>query len=391
MLALKVLIPALHTAVAIAWLSLPLYPQPENSYVLAKAVQGAIASGQIELARQALQQLLNRPHIDLELLLETGAKLAERELFEPARSVFLRSVQDYPESFEARYNLALADLALRNFQEGKKALDDVAPRSLEQQLEREYLRGKIYEALEQPEAAERSYTTALHGAPRQENYALDLGLFYLRRHQYAKAIETLAAGVKYHPDSAYMELGLALARVLGDDPPRAVASCRKIVAKDPSFGPARLLLVAALYMNGEYQNCLKETEAAVRQPDAPPYIHYVQATSLLKLNTKDYTTMLHDLDAAINGIPGCVFCYFTRSKVHEEMGDNAAAIADLETLVTRVDPEFAQGWYRLANLYQHSNRRDEAAQALAKFRALRSAQTDRETEYLRQTFLDALK
>src|SRR5215469_4503782 len=141
MLALKALIPALHTVVAITWLSLPLYPQPENSRTLAKAVQGAIASGQIELARQALQQLLDRPHIDLELLLETGAKLAERELFEPARSVFLRSVHDYPESFEARYNLALADLALRNFQEGKKALDDVAPRSLEQQLEREYLRG----------------------------------------------------------------------------------------------------------------------------------------------------------------------------------------------------------------------------------------------------------
>jgi tetratricopeptide (TPR) repeat protein len=101
--------------------------------------------------------------------------------------------------------------------------------------------------------------------------------------------------------------------------------------------------------------------------------------------------MLRDLDVANSGIPGCVFCYFTKSKVHEEMADYAAAIMDLETLLTRVDPEFAQGWYRLANLYQNTDRHDDAAKALARFRAIRTLQTDRETEYLRKTFLNALK
>jgi predicted Zn-dependent protease len=129
----------------------------------------------------------------------------------------------------------------------------------------------------------------------------------------------------------------------------------------------------------------------VSQPGTPPYLQYLHAASLLKSGSKDYTTMLRDLDAANSGISSCVFCYFTESKVYEQMGDDADAIRNLETLVTRVDPEFAQGWYRLASLYQHVNRRDEAAKALARFRALRSAQTDRETEYLRQTFLDALK
>jgi predicted Zn-dependent protease len=382
---------ALHRAALTACLSLPLYSQTEYPRALAQTLERDIAAGQTNLAQQALQQLLAQPHVELEVLLETGAKLAERELFEPARSVFLRGVHDYPESFEARYNLALADIAIRNFQEGKKALEDAAPRSEEQHLAREYLRGKIYDALEQPEAAERSYTAAWHGAPHQENYALDLGLFYLRRHLSAKAMDTLAAGVKYHPDSVYMELGLALAQVLGDDPPRAVATCRNIVAKDPAFSVARLLLATALYMNGEYQNCLTETEAAVRQPGVPPYLQYLQAASLLKSGSKDYSTMLRDLDAANSGIARCVFCYFTKSKVHEQMEEDTAAIVDLETLVTRVDPEFAQGWYRLANLYQHVGRRDEATKALDRFRALRSVQTDREAEYLRQTFLDALK
>ena len=84
-----------------------------------------------------------------------------------------------------------------------------------------------------------------------------------------------------------MELGLALLQVLGDDPPRAVATCRKIVAQDPNFSPARLLLATALYMNGEYQKCLTETEAAVRQPGTPPYLQYLHAASLLKSDSKD--------------------------------------------------------------------------------------------------------
>jgi tetratricopeptide (TPR) repeat protein len=231
---------------------------------------------------------------------------------------------------------------------------------------------------------------AFHGAPQQENYALDLGLHYLRRRLYAKALETLKAAAKYHPDSIYLELGLGLTQVLGDDPPRAIATCRRILAREPTFGPARLLLVVAFYMNGENQNCALETTAALRQPAAPPYLYYLHAASLLKLNSKEYTAMLHDLDEANRAIPGCAFCYFTQSKVHQEMGDESAAIADLEQLLTRVDPEFSQGWYRLATLYQHSGRQADAARALERFRSIKSEQTDRETEYLRKLFLSAL-
>jgi predicted TPR repeat methyltransferase len=72
------------------------------------------------------------------------------------------------------------------------------------------------------------------------------------------------------------------------------------------------------------------------------------------------------------------------------MGDEDAAIADLEQLVTHVDAEFSQAWYRLANLYQHAGRHDDAVKALARFRAIKTRQTDLETEYLRKVFLSAL-
>ena len=76
--------------------------------------------------------------------------------------------------------------------------------------------------------------------------------------------------------------------------------------------------------------------------------------------------------------------------MHQEKGDEAAAITDLETLVSRIDPQFSQAWYRLATLYQHAGRADDASIALARFRAIKAAQTDRETVYLRKLFLSAL-
>ena len=376
--------------ILITGMSLPLCAQQQTGRALAGALDRALAAGQMEQARQTLEEMLARPHVELEVLLETGTKLADRERFELARAVFARAVSDYPQSFEARYDMALADFALSRFSEAQTALDGARELSKEQQLAREYLRGKLYDALGQTELAERSFLTAFHGSPQQENYALDLGLYYLRRHLYAKALETLTMAAKYHPDSIYLELGLGLAQVLGDDPPRAIATCRRILAKEPSFGLARLLLVLAFYMNGENQNCAAETAAALRQPGAPPYLYYLHAASLLRLNSKEYAVMLHDLNEANRGIPDCAFCYFAQSKVHQEMGDEGAAIADLEQLVTRVDSEFSQGWYRLANLYQHAGRHDDATKAIERFRSIKSQQTDRETEYLRKVFLSAL-
>jgi tetratricopeptide (TPR) repeat protein len=110
----------------------------------------------------------------------------------------------------------------------------------------------------------------------------------------------------------------------------------------------------------------------------------------MRLSSRDYGAILGDLNRATHDMRDCSFCYLARSKVHQEMGDERAAIAELETLVERVDPEFANGWYRLANLYQHAGRGADAAKALERFHAIKTAQTDREAEYLRGFFLSEL-
>ena len=320
MLVCKAVIDRPHRIILIAGMSLSLFAQEQTCRALAAALDRVLAAGQPARVRQVLDEMLACPHVELEVLLETGAKLADRDLFEMARAVFAHGVIEYPQSFEARYNLALANFALRRFSEAQTALDGAEVSSAEQRLSREYLRGKLYDALGQTDLAEKCFLAAYQGAPQQENYALDLGLHYLRQQSYAKALGILKAAAKYHADSTYFELELGLAQVLGDDPSQAIATCRRILAKEPDFGSARLLLVAAFYLNGENQNCAAETAAALRRSGGLPPLYYLHAVSLLKLNSKEYGVMLHDLDEAKRGIPNCGFCYFAESKVHQKMG-----------------------------------------------------------------------
>jgi hypothetical protein len=101
--------------------------------------------------------------------------------------------------------------------------------------------------------------------------------------------------------------------------------------------------------------------------------------------------MLRELDIAENGIPSCALCYFVRSKVHQTSGDVPAAIVDLETLVTRITPDFDQAWYRLAALYQRAGRQQDSYRARAKFEAIKAREVDPDTELIRTMLLPGLR
>ena len=106
--------------------------------------------------------------------------------------------------------------------------------------------------------------------------------------------------------------------------------------------------------------------------------------------TQALATFAAELDAATHAMTDCSFCYLALSKVHQEMGNEPAAIADLETLVGRVDAEFPDGWYRLANLYQRAGRTTDAARALKRFESIKAAQANSEGEYLGKFILPGL-
>lgn len=374
-------------------LSWPRQTSGESSNVstksLAVTLQKVLAQGQTDKAREILAQILGRPQIDPDTLLQVGVGLAQQELYPEAAQAFSRCVKDHPTLFEGHYNLALAQLALRAGPKALKTLENAPRGSKPQELARLYLRGKIQDTLGRTDDAERDLSAAFSGAPREENYALDLGLFYLRRRAYPRAAEVFDRGAGFNPRSPFLLLGLSLAQFLGGRASQSIENSRKLLALDPNFSPARLLLAFALYMDGKIEEAQEVAAAGLRAANPHPYLYYLHASVLVKLQSKDYDRMLAELAVATRAIPSCSLCYLTRSKVHQARGDSQAAIRDLETAVS-LDTGFSEAWYRLAPLYERVGRTADAARARAQFRELKAEKTGRETEVLRNLFLETL-
>lgn len=356
---------------------------------LLRQLQEAAEGGNIRKARETLDRILGLPELDPGVLLRAGINLAQSESYADAARAFARCTHDHPALFECSYNLALADFALGKFPDGLQVLDAAPAGSPTERVARQYLRGKTLEAMGRTAEAESELEAAFSADPREENYALDLGLFHLRRRAYPRAMEVFERSVRYHSTSPFLGLGLALAQYLAGRAAESVKTCRTLLDRHPGFSGASLLMAFALTFDGQYAEAERIAAAGLREPNPNPFLFYLHATALLKLQSKEYDQILREYAVAARQIPGCTLCYLSASKVHQAQDNYPAAIADLEMAVG-MDPGFPEAWYRLANVYEHEGRRADATRARTRFRELKAERSDQENEMIRNVFLETL-
>jgi tetratricopeptide (TPR) repeat protein len=362
---------------------------PDAALRTAQNLEQALSQGQQAKVDELLLQLLDRPHLDSDFLLRLGIRLAERELYPEAAQVFARSIQEHPTIFEAYYNLALADVAQQKWAEALATLERAPQRSHAEIVACSYLRGKIEDSEGETAKAEHDFSAAFDGAPQNETYGLDLGLFYIRHHFYLQAIAVLERAQTSNPHSAFLLLGLSLARFLAGQESQSLQELKKLLAMRPGFAPAELLMTFALSTEGKLADAERLASLALHSPHPSPYLYYLDASILVKLQSRQYTRIIKELHTARDGIPSCSLCYMTESKAHQAQGDFGAAISDLEAAV-RLDADFADAWYRLAALYRRVGRSADAMQAQKRFQELKADKEERETQMLRENFLKSL-
>ncbi len=329
------------------------------------------------------------PSLSADALLHTGVNLAQHEMFAEAAAVFARCVKDHPVVFEGYYNLALAELALRQYPEALATIRKAPKATPDQEVARQYLQGKIELTLSQNAQAEQDLAAAFTAAPQEENYALDLGLAYIRDWKYHSAKAVFEKAAQFQKDPPFILLGLALAEYLGGQNAEAIETCHHVLSSHPDFSAVRVLLAFALNMQGNSEEAAQIAAQGLRDPAPLPYLYYIHAVALLKQQSTDYGIILKDLGLAERSIPNCGLCYLAQSKAYQKMGEAGAATADLETAV-RLDPELAEAWYRLASLYREQGRQSEAQEAQRRFAALKERKANREAETLRDVFVKAL-
>ncbi|MFN7998077.1 MAG: tetratricopeptide repeat protein [Bryobacteraceae bacterium] len=352
---------------------------------LARALDG----GHAEQGRAIAERLAGEQPMGFERLLEAGALLGQHEMYAEAAKIFEKCVRENPRSFEGAYNLALARLALADYAGALNALEKADAHSADQAAAREYMKGKVYAATDRNKEAALSMETAFRAKP-EENYALDLGLLYLRTDAYPSAVEVLERATRAHPDSGLLAVELGLAYALAGRHADAIRVCREPATAGGDASLTRLIEAFSACSTGEYRACESAASAGLALPHPRPYLYYLRASARLRSDSHDYEDLLRDLDAAVSSVPGCGPCRLARSNVYEKQGKVSDAIADLQRAVA-ADPGFAQAWYKLASLERRAGHTDEASRALARYRELHDTGAEREREIFRHQAVGAIK
>jgi tetratricopeptide (TPR) repeat protein len=363
-------------------------PGPASD-ALVESLERALSEGKAQKANDLLIEILKRPHPSSDVLLRVGIQFAERELYGEATESFRRCIQEHPDVFEAYYNLALAKIAEQKWEDALTTLEQAPQKSRSQILACSYLRGKVERSQGKITEAERDLSDAFAGAPQNPTYGMDLGLFYIQQHDYLQAATVFGRAAELNPHSSFLLLGLSLSRFLAGQNEQSVDTLRKLLSIQPDFTPARVLMTFVLSVEGKLEDAEKIAQQGLNAPDASPYLYYLDASVLVKLQSRQYQRILDELKIARGKIPSCSLCYLTESKAYQAQGNLDAAIADLET-ATRLDPSLPEAWYRLASLYRRIGRSVEASRAQDRFQQLKADKEGREVQMLRESFLQSL-
>ncbi len=363
---------------------------PASPALLETQIEESLAHGAPSLASTRLHQLLRQPHLPSALLLRAGIAFAERGLYAEASQAFERAAHDNPNLFEAHYNLALARLADNRAAAALSAIDSAPYQTQQEATARLYLRGKIEAALGQEQQAARDLSAAFVRDPQEENYALDLGLFWLRAKRYQQAEAVFARASASNPRSPYLLLGLALAQFLAGRTAKCVETSRRLFAVAPEFSVARLLLGFALYVQGDWAGAAQTVAEGLKLANPDPYLFYLDAVIRAKQQPGDERVILADLAIAERALPSCALCYIASGKVRQQHNDWAGALTDFQQAI-RLDPNLAEGWYHLASVYERLGRHSEAAQARQHFQHIKTSDELREKEMMRSVLLQTLQ
>jgi predicted Zn-dependent protease len=333
-----------------------------------------------------LSSLLASQDVSLDQLMAAGIALAQQEKMAEAAAVFERCAKLYPASFEAKYNLALAHVALNQYPAAFDTLNSVSPATADEKAAVHYLTGKIFLNTNHLKEAQQNLASAYAQRPGEENYALELALLYIRSAAYITAIDVLQPSLTVHPQSEELKLELALSDVLAGRYAEGLSLCRELQKQDPALSVSSLIAAFSYCAQSNYQACESEASSALASAHPNPYLYYLRARARWDASA---VPDLQDVSAAIQKMPACDVCLLLRGRMFEAAHDNRSAIADLKQAI-EVDGQSAAAWYQLSVLYRKAGQPKQASDALKHYRSLHDNGSTQEAESFRNQFLDTM-
>jgi Flp pilus assembly protein TadD len=180
-----------------------------------------------------------------------------------------------------------------------------------------------------------------------------------------EAEQLFSVATQASPGSAKLWTGLGIAQEIQHQKKDAVRSLMKAIDLDPNYIPPYSLLAGLSDLSPDQDSGIRQRLATLvaAQPHSAE-AHYDYALALWKQQALGspgvgISDIQSQLQQAIELDPKMVRAHFQRGVILADSGDYAEAATEFEEVV-KLEPDNAQGHYRLAQAYRHEQKTEQA-------------------------------
>jgi len=218
-----------------------------------------------------------------------------------------------------------------------------------------------------PEVASRYLERALQIEPDNEDFLLDVGEFLAHHRAYDKAAAFFEVAIQRMPHSPRVRFGLAVARILQNRRPEAIAALERLLQEDPRFEAVYRALGECYEDAGNWTGLIDLGRRLQQVNPSNPVGWYLEGAGMARLAVEQHTSSLPAvaaLERAVRLDPGTSRYHFTLAKACQEAQQFDRAIEELNAAI-KLEPQHERAHYVLGRLYMQVGEREKGRAELA--------------------------
>jgi tetratricopeptide (TPR) repeat protein len=325
------------------------------------AIEACLRSNSATEALRLIQLLERNSTISAEQEYEIAELLNQQQMYAESAERFQRIVDMQPDSWQNKYNLAIALLRAKQPKQAVPLLDAI---TAEHATDANLLTAiaSAYESAGETQAALDTYQKAIAADPINPDRYLDCTRLLIDLDRYSEATSIVERGIPLVPDDYPLTIRLGAIAMMQGNREKAREAYHKAIAEHPTLALGYVALAQTYMKEGNDQEALKiltEARTIVPRDFALEYVF-----GLVSLQLGQQQQALEALKSAEELGPTVVEPHFQLGLLYMKLQQWKGAQEQFEQ-VLKLDPRNAATYYQLSRTYQRLG--DTAkAQAMAK-------------------------
>ncbi|HTV53290.1 MAG TPA: tetratricopeptide repeat protein [Terriglobia bacterium] len=360
-----------------------LQDDPEASFEMAEA---CLRLDQTKTSLALIGGLERRSALSVSQESQLAVLLSDRQMYPQSVALFRRIIEEDPQSWTTKYNLAIVLLRIKRPEEALSLLEPLAARR-SQDARVLNLLGIAYEAGGKPAQALKAYQRAVRMDPNNPNRYLDYTRLLMDAGRYDESEHLVEAGLNLVPDPYALEIRLGSVQMMMENYGEARESFEAAIKAHPEIALGYVALAQTYLRRQQNQQAATVLAGARRKLPRQFLLEYFYGLALLRLGQKDEAIKV--LKSAVALKPDIPEAHFELGQAYLQSNRTGAARNEFECAI-QLNPDYADAYYPLARIYARMGDTEKARQMAARTTRLRQQQYDAALK-ARDSMLNAIR